>query len=395
MPSTLDDMTYEEMREHERRGNTCAECNSLLTVCSGAWWGYESQYILACSLNKKHEGLARDHVIPFHETPAGQLVGKTPEWRKKEMEKEHGVAKAHALAPYQHDLALTEEKAKMVVATLWPSAPEAERLKAAMICNQYGLNPLMKHLYLLPYNKKDKQGKIVGTDWSIVMGIKATRLIGARQASYAYVDDTPRAATDPEILKQFGDEIPQGKVISVCKLRDTKGNTAIGFGLYSKDENPKGVEKGNTRRNMANIRAERQAVERLRPGAMPSGVEVVDDAYIDAEYTDVTGEVDTTTGEITAPATVDDIPFTKPETTEPETTAPAFLTENTLAAIRNAMAQAGWKKKDSDELDYSRLGALCRTKGWKVANLNELTEEMGQEALAEIADISAKETPGE
>ena len=72
------------------------------------------------------------------------------------------------------------------------------------------------------------------------------------------------------------------------------GNKAIGFGLYPKSEKPYGMDKRNTRRNMANIRSERQGIDRLPGRAMPQ-VEVIDATY--AEVLAI-GKVNTATGEI-------------------------------------------------------------------------------------------------
>ncbi len=51
---------------------------------------------------------------------------------------------------------IRKEQAMYLLKTIWPKAPEVEVIKAAILCQQYGLNPLMGSvcfwlLFLLPY----------------------------------------------------------------------------------------------------------------------------------------------------------------------------------------------------------------------------------------------------
>lgn len=152
----------------------------------------------------------------------------------------------------------------------------------------------MKEVYIIGFTSK-KTGK---KTYSTVIGIGATRKMSSNKGTYSYLDDTPRAAAHQEIVKQYGEDSEEERdnLVSICKLKGDKGNEAIGFGLWPKDSEPYGVEKGNTKRNMANIRSERQAHDRLSGTSLPRGVEVIDEAYVDAE---TIGKVDRATGEIT------------------------------------------------------------------------------------------------
>jgi hypothetical protein len=143
----------------------------------------------------------------------------------------------------------------------------------------------MKHLYLIPFNTKvkatTKAPEHLETSYAVVLGIKASRIIARRKGEYAYLDDTPRIMTEAEQLKIFG-EVIQDSVCAITRLADRKGNTAIGTGKWSKSTEAKGSDKGNTKLNMAMIRSERQALDRLFPDSLPSeAADVVDERYQD------------------------------------------------------------------------------------------------------------------
>lgn len=198
------------------------------------------------------------------------------------MVEELGQAKATKLVKYEGVVSLTREQAKEIVKTIWPKAPEIEVLKAAIICHQYGLNPLMKHLFLIPFKRKE-QGKVVGEDWVAVLGIKTNRLIAQRRHSYSYLDLTPRRMTEQEQEKVLG-EVDDSRIWAITMIKDMDTSAEVmGVGSWPKDEVPYGVEKGNTKLNMACIRSERQALDRQYPGEMPQGVEVIDEEYLPIE----------------------------------------------------------------------------------------------------------------
>ncbi|KKK46914.1 hypothetical protein LCGC14_3160470, partial [marine sediment metagenome] len=165
---------------------------------------------------------------------------------------------------------LTEEQATKVLTTIWRDAPEIEVWKAAKVCHDFGLHPLLKHLYLIEY----------GDTWTMVLGIGATRLMMARRGAFGYTDNTPRIMTKGEQEAIFG-SVDKDNVVAITKLRTATGLEAQGYGKYPKTGGHfMGAGMGNTRQNMAFIRSERNAFSRLNPDALPQGVDVVDERYV-------------------------------------------------------------------------------------------------------------------
>ena len=105
--------------------------------------------------------------------------------------------KAVAIRKYALTPRLNKEQAIEVLQTCWPKAPKEEVLRAALLCATYQLNPLMKHVFLIPYGQGDKQ------QWSIQIGIGATRLAASRRGPVNYADG-PRIMSDEEQKKIRG-----------------------------------------------------------------------------------------------------------------------------------------------------------------------------------------------
>lgn len=189
------------------------------------------------------------------------------------------VKSRQQLEHYRGALKLTEQDLTEIIATLWPEAPEVERKKALLICYQYHLNPLLKHIYIIGPFVDKKTGE---ESWATVPSIKTKRILAGRQRRYSYLDDTPRIMTDAEQKKMHGYVDPD-KLWFITKLRDDRGHTASGYGNYPKGKDPYGTDKGNTKENMGMIRSESAALERLNPEPMPFGTsEVVDERYAEA-----------------------------------------------------------------------------------------------------------------
>ena len=222
------------------------------------------------------------------------------------MEEKHGRETSTALERIPKQGQLTETQAMTILKLQYPGAQENEIVKTAIFCRDFGLHPLANEVYLIPFKKKWKDD---GGKWHeeerhvMVVGISASRKMAhALKGSFSFLDDTPRAATEEEIIKQYGKDSEEARdnIVSVTKLKGEGGNNAIGFGLYPKKESPYGMDKGNTRRNMANIRSERQGIDRL-PGKPMPRYDVIDEAY--AEVSTVAdiegvGKVVIGTGEI-------------------------------------------------------------------------------------------------
>ncbi|MBA7468384.1 hypothetical protein ES707_03632 [subsurface metagenome] len=251
---------------------TC-ECGAAFTMPWGGSWGIDS-YVLKCTRDINHNRIARPARLGPYDIPGFNLFNL--KGRKREMEQELGKERAGRLVKYEGVVSLTKSQATEIIKTCWPKAPELEVYKAALICRDYGLNPLMKHVFLVPF--KNKAG---GEDWAMMLGIKATRLIASRLGDYSYMDNTPRVMTTEEEERTFG-ELDPGRIWAVTTVRKKGGFEAHGYGNWPRDQVPHGAEKGNTKANMAFIRSERNALDRLFPGAMPQGVQVVDEEYAES-----------------------------------------------------------------------------------------------------------------
>lgn len=251
--------------------HACAECGAILIiemVSPGDYW-------IRCR-EKSHQGFVRVETLTERydagEAVPVEIANNIETRRRRNMERELGERDTRDLMPYHGITSLTKEQATKILQTVWPLAPAVEVYKAAVICSTYGLNPLMKHVFLIPYENK-KTGE---TTWSAVLGIAASRLIAQRKARYSYLDG-PRLMTSEEQTKILGDE-DKGSWWAITILGDGQGNRAPGYGSFPKGEAVKGAGKGNTPQNMAFIRSERAALDRLCPGEMP-GVEVIDGQF--------------------------------------------------------------------------------------------------------------------
>lgn len=267
-----------------RKKMKCKECGARLDVFMDFDAG---KAFLACNdyLRTKHEGIERE-ASRWEKEGLASLNIIT---RRKLMEQEHGKPMTTVLDKYIGVVSLTKPQAKEILQAVYPEAPEDEVTRAVLLCASYGLNPLMKHVFLIPFNK----GKPNET-WATVIGIKAKRLLASRRGNYSYTDNTPRVMTEQEQRAIFG-EVSDDKIMVITKVKDpTTGAEAPGYGAWPKDSQPYGTEKGNSKFNMAAIRSESQALDRLRPGEMPVGLEVMPEeaaeAAIEGEFTEVEQE---------------------------------------------------------------------------------------------------------
>ena len=285
MPYYLETDDRDLLKKLMRR-NVCAECGGELE----AFYDLKRHLpYLQCKATPGHEGIGRE---PTRYEMEGLASLNIPT-KREILKKEYGELTTE-LEQYQGGGQLTQEAAMSILKLVYPKCPEVQIIRTAILCRDFGLHPLMKEVYLIPF--KNKEG---GQDWATVIGITANRKIAsAKKGAFSFEDDSPRAASHTEIVKQFGDNSheEQDNIVSICKLRGEKGNTATGFGLYPKNANPYGTDKGNTPRNMANIRAERLALDRLPGAPMPlKNLDVIDVAYADVPEI---GKVDKGTGEI-------------------------------------------------------------------------------------------------
>lgn len=209
------------------------------------------------------------------------------------MTQEHGAQKTTALERFYGIPTVTKEVAHEIIETLWPGAPPEKKREALLICSQYNLNPLRKHIYLIKYAKRDTSGKIIGYTWELVFGIRAKRQIAAQSGPpYSYFDRTPRAMTEAEQKERLG-AVETDRLWAIALFKTPDGGITPGYGFWPKGVAVKGADKGNTPFNMACIRAESNGLDRLRPGSPAAGASVVDEQYAEPPMPTATIEVQT------------------------------------------------------------------------------------------------------
>jgi hypothetical protein len=288
------------------------------------------------------------------------------------------VEQNHKLVKYQGVTSLSRADAMEIMETVWPGAPAAEKTRAAMLCASHGLNPLMQHVYLVPFG----QGK--DQKWATIMGINATRLLASRKGPFSYVDDTPRIMTDDEQVRVFG-SVNAEQLMVIVKVMDPRTKAeAPGYGAWPKSKTAYGGDKGNTQFNMAAIRAERQALSRLRPGDVPQDVEVMDDALAESmshgtmvttveEYNDEPDDIDISPAEPEPePESIDVNPEDVIAPRNELLATPEHIAELTKPKT-GLFAKMGWTGQD--------LAAYCKgrnqttnTREWSLNSINDLKE---------------------
>ncbi len=187
-----------------------------------------------------------------------------------------------------------------ILATWYPYAPNADKMKAAQLIWYHKVPP--NKIYLIPYknNARAEAMKVPCNcrnftecvhkesgiyDWATVIAIDAKRIIASegRALQYAHGGDAfPRPMTEAEEIKHYK-SVNTEKVRAICIIRDAKSG-AIGFGKAEllKTVTVQGRDKGNSVENMAGIRAESQALSRL-PGVKLPDMDVVDERYVEEE----------------------------------------------------------------------------------------------------------------
>jgi len=368
MPITEEQMSHEEMKAVlANRRNVCADCEGQLSIAWGGMYGYES-HILRCSVDITHTGYISQRKSSVY---PGSHVGGIPVKEYREMEEKLGNETATKLVPYSTSKALNKVQATEIVETLWGDAPALEKAKAISLCVNYQLNPLMRHLYLVGYNKKDKDGRVVGKDWTIMVAIQANRLLASRNKDrpFGYAHDTPRLMTEEEELRYYK-TVDAKKVRAITILVDKNGLEARGIGQIDRSASIKGTDKGNSHENMACIRSERAALDRMCPGEMPQNVEVTDAEW--EEVSESHRQLDTSTGEIIEGESIEEetstpIP-TGDEEPEPEQSEEPDLTPLTKQEI--ADLQAMLTANDVTMVSFGKW--LREEKGWPVTKFEEL-----------------------
>jgi hypothetical protein len=369
MTTSITELGEEQFRKIEKklRFYCCAECGAELMLSHDE----KGRSAFDCTRNWNHKGIAREQ-SPYEKEGDASLNIQT---RREKMAEQYGEEKTRALAKFEGVTSLSKQDANEILTTIYPNAPKTEIQRAMLLCYSYSLNPLMGHVFLIPFKERDRDGKVKGTNFATVLGIKANRLIASRRGAYSYLDGTPRLMTEEEQIKVYG-SVQEGYICAVTKLQDpaTKAE-APGYGKWKKSDTVYGTDKGNSAENMAFIRSERQALDRLRPGEMPMNVEVMDERFMprDGNGAADRGKAEEESGVIDAEATViDEEPEEKPATND----NPADWTVDDLKSFAK---ENGWILGDIGKYANSDdRGALG---GWGIRDLNDLTPEQIGELL--------------
>lgn len=375
------DYSRDELWELRKR-NKCATCGAMLNVFLDVDKGLA---YLACNSDHAHEGIEREAGSP--------LELNIPSWRE-EMEGKHGKETTSKLEIYRGVTTLAKEEALSLFDLLWPEAPYNERMKAAIICHQYGLNPLMKHIALLKFNKYNKKHEVVGERWAIVQEIASNRIIAQRRHHYSYLDMSPRRMTDDEQMKING-EIDKTRIWAITLLKDLNtGAEFTGTGSWPLDEEPYGVEKGNSHLNMAKIRSERNALDRAYPAELPQGVEVIEEQYTEApllaEGDEKTGEHRTERGRggetaQTIFSSPKDENITQTTPTVPVVEGQGFTID--LPWLKETQKQLKW----SDDTMMSFIAAQYKVQGQNITEaLGKLTKQQAEQFTRVLQDKLSK-----
>lgn len=297
------------------------------------------------------------------------------------MEQQHGEETTRALEKYHGVTSLTRPQALEILQKVYPGAPEGEMTRAVLLCTSYSLNPLMGHVFLIPF--KTKGG---GETWATVLGIKAKRLLASRRHPISYVDDTPRLMTEEEQKRVFG-RVDKRLITAITVLQEpSTGATARGYGTWEADKEPYGTDKGNSAENMAFIRSESRALDRLCPGEMPVGVEVIDEQFagdktsvIEGEFKEVAEE----TKEVPTAELLEAEAKAKVKTKEPKEPEHKEPEPNTIDELKEAMQLSNWSAQDA--------GRWCNSKertgeerGWNIREYADLKPEQITELIAYI-----------
>lgn len=368
-----------ELADKLVKTNVCAECGRRLYMYIDMSKPNHPLY-LACP-TAGHEGIAKEYEpTPFQEKGLDSLVLVE---RRKQMSQEHGQEKSTALAKSGLPMsgALTKVQAMELLRLVYPDVPDNEIIRTAVICRDFGLHPLMKEIYIIPFGQGDKR------TWSTVLGINATRKMMARMGSFSYIDNTPRVMTKEEQELILG-EVKDDRIVAITKLETKSGLKAQGYGNYLNKDTPYGMDKGNTKANMAFIRSERQAFSRLFPDAIPQELEIVDEAYVEG-----VGVVDQKTGEIVASEVVKEITeetstLETPVEPQPEETPaegkgePAERDESPISKeqadeLQTLLTKANMQGKD--------LWKACKDSGWTITKFRDLKVWQFEDLKARIA----------
>lgn len=168
---------------------------------------------------------------------------------------------------------ISDARAMFLQKTVWVGA-SMEMVKIAdAYCMHYGVDAVMRPVYIIPYQKRDRSGDVVGKTESIIPGIGLYRVIAARSGSCGNeVVYGPEVHGLPEWIEYTAFRLmPNG---TIAKF------TAREYMRENRPANRRPDSKWNTRPiGMLRIRAESQALRMGFPevGAQPTIEEIEED----------------------------------------------------------------------------------------------------------------------
>ena len=182
---------------------------------------------------------------------------------------------------------LTPAMAVAIFKRQYPGVPEAEIMKAGLICYNYKLFPYGNQVFIIPFQKKDKDTNRYIETWVTVIGIKGLREIAKNTGNrFSYLNgDGPRVMTQEEETQIYGSPDPT-YIRAIVKIKNDRNEVFPGYGNFKRSDTPYGSDKGNTGFNMAFIRAERNAIDRMAPGALPDA-DIIDESFVDAPVSQI------------------------------------------------------------------------------------------------------------
>lgn len=168
---------------------------------------------------------------------------------------------------------ISDARARFLQKTVWVGA-SMEMVKIAdAYCMHYGVDAVMRPVYIIPYSKRDRSGAVVGKTESIIPGIGLYRIIAARSGSCGNdVVYGPEINGLPEWIEYTAFRLMSNRTIAKFTARE-----------YMKENMPasrRPDSKWNTRPiGMLRIRAESQALRMGFPevGAQPTIEEIEED----------------------------------------------------------------------------------------------------------------------
>ena len=137
-----DDQSEENLKKI-RRNSVCIECGRQLAIYLDM--KTRQQYI-ACS-GRVHEGITREYKPPVEDYQSNIR-------REMMVEKEHGIGTAVALKGLPMKGQLTQPQAEHILSLVYPGVPREEIIRCAILCRDFGLHPLMKEVYIIPFEIK-------------------------------------------------------------------------------------------------------------------------------------------------------------------------------------------------------------------------------------------------